>query len=141
MIRRYESDPREIALGPCPEEELQVQRDYWVPRLEDGIFESNVAGKIQCVNDSELALDGEMDDQSDFLGVEIKLELCLGYGETEGIECIAPEEVLSIFEGQRFFIILSGKEVNLNEINDPIESSYSVDRTEFKANYNIIRNL
>ena len=39
-------DPREIALGPCSEEEVLIQRDYWTPRLEAGIYENQVKDKI-----------------------------------------------------------------------------------------------
>ena len=39
-------DPREIALGPCSEEEVLIQSDYWTPRLEAGVYENVVKEKI-----------------------------------------------------------------------------------------------
>ena len=83
-----------------------------------------------------------MADQIDFLGVEVKVVQCTEYGESEAIDCRSEDERLQFFNGLNFYMILSGLEVDLSEeIDNSIKSQYSVEKVEFEASFNVIRNL
>ena len=84
---------------------------------------------IQCVNDNELVLEGE--DHTDlFSYVNIRIEHCKDYETSEN--CASDEDINNFwYQLPTFVLIFNGKEIDLSDLDDPIQTYYSYDTAQY----------
>ena len=112
-----------LEYGECNPEYQQIESDYWVPRLKEGTYES-IRPFIKCV-DKEMKIDGE-NIMADYKSIVVRFEPCTVYMD-DGPSCSLQKtnEWLSARGKIDIFILFNGKQINLSNIDSPIETHYS----------------
>ena len=105
---------------------MQKQREYWPERVGGVEQYEYFAEGLKCVND-EMYIDGDSIIQPDFSLIEISLEHCSEYTETN-IECAREREIQNFwkefFKYNVSYLTISAKQIDLQEIDDPIKNKY-----------------
>ena len=77
-------------MGTCGTEQLVDTRDYWVPRIGESAF-SAIEGDIQCVNDTDMQIKGELATASNFEYIGIKMFTCEELNDPS-IQCMSKKD-------------------------------------------------
>ena len=79
-----------LDMGTCSTEHLDDNRNYWVPRIGENEFKA-IEGDIQCINDTEMQIKGELATASNYEFIGIRMLTCDELNDPN-IECMSKEK-------------------------------------------------